>query len=271
MKAQSIKRMIASVLMCVSLAGVVSCGDNEQPYVPDDTYIPDEGVETIDFDKKDYVSRGSIGGYLIDLGVNILLSSGAEYLCSLTPSTGVTDYTLTFESTKPEYVTVRKVDNSDSEFYIVAVSAGDSILKIYDVDGVLVYRNIVRVREPYAANEITKVMYDNDIYRGHLMLGKHRLSVLSYTDTTFVAQIKGSDDYETIDVTVEGTYVGYVEVIDSYEFSLTTKQNTSNTQTKMTELYITRVSDEIKLYYQNGIFNFFYAAKYSYLHAGELY
>ena len=252
----------------VSLFGVLmtSCGGQSSGGGGSD-------IPTIDFDPKDFVSHGSSSGYLIDISADSLLSENNSYLCSFNPSTSSSGK-IKITSSREESVTCETKDNGP-EFTLFTHAVGDSILKIYDVDDILVYRYIVRVRKAFTQAEIVKECFNNDVYRGVKILGNHRMTFLNDA-TVPTAQVKGSDDFEeNLDLSFTCTYSQYIQEMDSYEFTCEITDNPNNSQTRITVIYVSRTASEIKVYYasgsENSLLNIFYASKYAYLYEGLLY
>ena len=263
------RRKIARFIGGVMMLTMVSCNapNNTQP-----SSNP-EDIPTINFDSNDYVCRGTAGGYLIDVGANSLLSENNSYVCSFAPSTS-TDGVVRLTSSREASVTISQ-KQGQSEFTITTHTPGDSIIKIYDSNDILVYRNIVRVRKAFTTDEIINECYNNDVYKGVKMLGNHRMTFLD-NNTIPTAQLRGSDDYEAnIDLSFSCTYNRYLQEIDSYEYLCEITANPNNSQTRITILYISRTASEIKMYYRSGsddvLFNIFYASKYESLYPGLLY
>ena len=262
---RKIARFVGGLLMLT----MVSCNapNNGQPS------SGSNDIPTINFDSKDYVCRGSASGYLIDIGANSLLSENNSYTCSFAPSTS-TDGVIRFSSSREASVTISQKQGQD-EFTISTHAIGDSIIKIYDSNDILVYRNIVRVRKAFTTAEIINECYNNDVYKGVKVLGNHRMTFLD-NETVPTAQLRGNDDYETnIDLSFSCTYNRYIQEIDSYEYLCEITANPNNSQTRITILYISRTASEIKMYYRSGgddvLFNIFYASKYESLYPGMLY
>ena len=269
------KRLFGNKLACflggILLFTMVSCNQPANNHKP---VNPDSDIPTIDFDESDYVSHGTAGGYLIDIGANSLLSENNDYLCTFVPSTSTDGY-IRLVSTREESVTLTLKGEGQAEFTINAHEPGDSIIKIYDSNDILVYRNIVRIRKAYSETEIINACYENDVFKGLKMLGNHRMTFLDNA-TVATAQLKGNDDYEkNINISFSCTYSQYIQEIDSYEFTCEVTDNPNNSQTKITVLFISRTASEIKMYYRSGsddvLFNIFYASKYEFLHEGMLY
>ena len=274
----NIVKWLSGLLFVSGVFTIAACNPTVTPTSEDTSIDPtsestspsssEEDLSTIDFPEEDYVSRGTADGFLIDISANQLLSEGNEYICYFTPST-TNNPAIDVQSTNEDVLKVIP-GNSAGEFKITTYKPGDALIKIYDVDDILVYRYIARVRKAFTEKEITKEMYENDIYKGLKMAGNHRLTVLSYQEDSFTFQVRGQDDYEYVDLGATGVYKQYYQEIDSYEFELTVTDNPNSSQTRLTYLYITRTGDCAKLYYQNGLLNILYAAQYEYLHQGLL-
>ncbi len=272
------KLLLLPILSALFTLGVASCGSTPNGNTGGDIPLPevddpDKDIPTVEFDESDFVSHGSLGGFLIDIDAHLLLAENHDYLCSFSPST-TSDGQITFRVAKGDSISI--IESNGTEFKIHGKAIGDSVLQIYDSMENLVYRNIIRVRKAYSSSEVIKACYDNDVYRGYKMCGNHRMTFLN-SETVSSVQLRGNDDYEqNINLIFSATYQGYIEASDLYEYSCEITDNPNGSQTKITYLYINSTASEIKSFYRVGgedhIFSIFVAAKYAkYYQNGFLY
>lgn len=221
----------------------------------------------------DPISNGSIGGILIDVAVNRFLANDSEYVATF--KCNAIDPTMTFKSSRPDSVTIEKSTASAESFIIVTHNPGDSILQIYDYQEILVYRNVIRVRQSYSPEDIKQVIYDYDIYKGTKMAGNHRM-VFNSADP-FVGQLSGSDDFESgLNITFTATYSEYLVSWDMYLYTLEVTENETNSSTILSSMCVSRTGDQIILYYKSSpaseerLLNIFFPAKLEYLHKGQI-
>ncbi|MGM9873485.1 MAG: hypothetical protein ACI31G_01005 [Bacilli bacterium] len=219
------------------------------------------------------ISSGTCGGILIDVAVNRLLANDTQY--EATFKCNSINPEMTFKSSRPQSVTIAKSTSSAESFIIETHNPGDSILQIYDYEGILVYRNVVRVRQSYTPEQITQAIYDYDIYKGTKMAGNHRMTFTSVTP--FAGLFTGSDDFESgMNISFEATYNTYIDAWDMYEFTIEITNNESNSQTILSSLCVTTTADQILLYYKSSgvseehLLNIFFPAALEYLHEGQI-
>lgn len=209
---------------------------------------------TIDFDEKDYICQGgSYGGFFLDVNVGRYLASGSEYEFIFRSSYSV-DTSYTINISKPQLAEYQMI-TSDSFNLITKNATGDFILKIENAKGLLVYRNVIRVRKPYTPEEMGEALYNVDKYvtpsgyGGYL--GDFRLSFTSANPIE--GSLTGGDDYEQdIRITFSMTFDEYIPAYDAYGF-VVTEISSSASYTKLTYINVARCLDSIYLYDSNGL------------------
>ena len=259
------KKITALFTLLITMSSMVSC-DKEN------ASSGNSSSEIVELEC-DPISDGTLGGILIDVSVNRFLSNDCEYLASF--KCNAVDSTMTFKSSRPESVTIEQSSSSAESFLIVTHSPGDSILQIYDYQEILVYRNVIRVRQSYSPEDIKQVVYDYDIYKGAKMAGNHRL-VFNNVEP-FTGQLSGGDDFESgLNITFKATYSEFLTSWDMYLYTLEVTENESNSSTILSSICISRTGDQVILYYKSSsaseehLLNIFFPAKLEYLHKGQI-
>ena len=267
--------LLAIPLLLLSLAGCTSNpsnggndGGNQDQQLPDDKpqddnppgqddpsqeENPSEDEETPIVElETEYVNLGSSdsNSFMVEINFGRYLAHDSRYDCGFTVTN--LDKTLRIVSSRPESGTIEQSAKNKTKFTVVTHAPGDSIIKIYDVDDVLVYRNVVKVRKGYSAEDIGKAMYDNDIYRSLKAYGSnYRLSINSYSPLQ--GTLRGHDDVETdLQITFSAQYDSFIENWDMYKFILTTETQNEESTTRVTSLTVSRAADCICIFYATG-------------------
>lgn len=197
----------------------------------------------------DYVKDGNGGGYMIELDFGRTFAENSSFDCTFNVKNA--DKTLRITSSREESLTIEQTSLAKNAFTLKTHKPGDSIIKIYDIDGVLVYRNVVKVRKAYDEVGVIEAMYNNDIYEGLKALGNYRLTINS--KDSLQGTLRGSDDVESdLQITFSGVYTTYVSEWDMYRYELTTEKQNEESQTRITSLTVSRTGDCINIYYLTG-------------------
>lgn len=207
------------------------------------------------------ICDGTPGGRLLDIDVNSFVTSNSQYNCSF--SMDSTNPSLTFRVSNSNIISINVETSINGQFVLITKNAGDAVLEIFDSNEMLVYRNIVRVRDSIGdtEEEISEYLYSVDkfvsIYDS-LMQGHYELTFLSakteIEDPT--GFLEGYDDYDTAGSEYNFTYsadetLPYDSSRDCYWFNITTTSTTSSSTT-LYSFSISRAGDMLMVYYLTG-------------------
>lgn len=194
-----LKKLILSGLLGLTFT-LTSCGNNDNPNPP--TPDPDPVIPTIDWDEKDYVSKGgSYGGYFSDVNVERKLCTDTTY-DFMFESSHATDKSYVVKSTNSSIGEVVRREGDNKNFDIKCKAQGDIILTIENADGILVYRNIVRVRNAIKTDDMNTYLRNVDRFETPqeyaVYFGTYKMSFdfLDEFDGKFCGILKGGDDYD---------------------------------------------------------------------------
>ena len=221
-----------------------------------------QSIPLVELETEEIVEGGSNGGYFIEINTERLLAENSSYHCTFEASNPKKN--IRVESTRPESITVELGSNPNRDIILKTHAAGDSIIKIYDADEMLVFRKVVRVRNAYSQEEIEDVLYDNDLYLGMKFLGDHRIT---FTETDpLVGIFSGSDDFEkNMRIKFETTFTSYLEDRDVYQYNLEITDRDDHSTTIIKTLQIAPTGDVMYLYYgtEESLLNIFVAEQYT--------
>ena len=223
----------------------------------------------VELETEEIIEGGSYGGYFIEINSERLLAENSTYHCTFEASTA--NKQIRVESSRPESITVELGDNPNRDIIINTHTAGDSIVKIYDADEMLVYRKVIRVRKAYAKEEIENELFDNDVYLGMKFLGDHRITFTELDP--IIGVFSGSDDFEkNMRIKFEMEYVSYLDDRDVFQYDLTITERDQTSTTVITTLQISPMADVMYLYYgtEGSLLNIFVANQYSKFYKGLL-
>ena len=224
---------------------ITGCNNNSQ-----DT--PDEH-----FDPEDYICEGgTYSGYFDEINMGRKLCSNSYYELYFQSSLK-NDKSYTVKISKPE---LAKVENqSNTSFKLVTTAKkGSFILTIKNANGVLVYRNQVKVETPCSIDKLGDKLFNSSTFVTDPQyihyLGDWRLMFVS--DNPITGSFVGGDDLEQ-DVTItfsftESDLIEFIDYRDAYFFSVTTISSTSAGDTSIGYLQIARALDVIYIYETSG-------------------
>ena len=254
------KLLLGSV---ISISGILSYCSNmffpDKPDTPDTPVtpvIPDvpDVIPTIDWDEKDYICKGgSYSGYFADVNVERKVCVGSSYDFSF-ESSHASDKSYSVFSTDVSIAEPVKRPGSDKVFALNCKKQGDIILTIENADGILVYRNIIRVRNAIKVDEMDTYLSSADKFvipqAYQQFLGTYRLSFDFFDeyDGKLCGTLKGGDDYDSnVFIVFSLQYETFLEVGDFYSYKLDTLSSTSQL-TYIGYLNISRAGDWLYLY-----------------------
>ena len=246
------------------LLSLISCGAPTSTPQQVTTLPPttSESIPLVELETEEIIEGGSYGGYFIEINTERLLSENSSYNCTFEASNP--NKAIRVESTRPESITVEFGNNPNRDIILKTHHAGDSIIKIYDADEMLVYRKVVRVRKAHAQEEMEDLLFDNDLYLGMKFLGDHRIT---FTETNpLVGIFSGSDDFEqNMRIKFETKFDSYLEDRDVYQYTLETIDRDQYSTTDIKTLQVSPTGDVMYLYYgsEGLLLNIFVAEKYT--------
>lgn len=236
------KTLLITGLLATTI-GLVGCGKGgTNPDFP-----------TIDWNEKDYVCKGgSYGGFFAEINIERQLCVDSQY-----------DFVFESSLSRSKEFTVKSSNTDIAEavkdstvrgFYLNTKAQGDLILTIENADGVLVYRNIVRVRNAISLDDMDKYLQKIDKFvtptEYARYYGSYRLTFefSEELEGKLVGTLKGGDDYDpnvTIMFTME--FDMNLPDRDCYSYKLTTVY-TATQLTFIEYLNITRCGDWMYMY-----------------------
>lgn len=252
-------KLILTTLM--SISGILSfCSFEKKPDnndTPNTPVVPDPPVEvipTIDWDEKDYLCKGgSYGGYFSDINVGRILCTGTSY-DFMFESSHATDKSYTVISTDTSICEPVVASSTSKMFDLSCKKQGDVIITIENCDGILVYRNIVRVRKPIAVDEMGDYLSSVDKFvipqEYEYYLGSYKLSFDYFDeyDGELCGTFKGGDDYDSnVLIIFSLEYELLLDDRDCYSYKLETLSSNSQL-TFIGYLNISRAGDWLYLY-----------------------
>ena len=172
----------------------------------------------------DPVSRCTISDILIDINVGRWLCVGIEYTGSVSFS-DLVDQTATIESSHPDIIEI-SINSSNNKITFNPKKAGDTILKIYDKDGVLRYRNVIKARNKIEQDDITDYMINVDHFKSYGINGDSKITFLSSSNGVF-SGFDSTTNLGNINFSYEFTGVSKFSN-DEYEFIITEWKNEIN-------------------------------------------
>ncbi len=209
----------------------------------------------VDFDKEDAIQEGgSFGEWFVEIYYGRNLASDGEYLFSFASSYKAdTSYTINISNEK--LATAEKGDNNT--FTISTKHAiGQFILKIYNAQNAICYRDVITVKKGYSKDEIVEASYNVDIFKTPTLFtaiyGNFTMSVIS--TSPYSAVLTGGDDMEAgITISFDSEFDSFDEDRDGYWFQSTETSSTSSQKTTTVGGFlITRPCEAIYVYEQSG-------------------
>lgn len=247
-----LKHILLSSLLGFTFV-LAGCGNNNpNPPTPDPT--PEPVIPTIDWDEADYICKGgSYGGYFSDVNVERKLCTNTTYEF-LFESSHALDKSYTLTVTDTNIANPVKRTGDEKMFDLTCKSQGDIIMTIENADGVLVYRNIIRVRDAIAPEKMNEYLQKTDKFETpalySMWLGEFKMSFdyLDEFDNQFLGTLKGGDDMDrNVTIVFSMEYEEYIPHQDCYSYTLTTLYSTTEV-TKIGYLSIARAGDWLYLY-----------------------
>ena len=229
--------MNKKILPIIALAalGLVGCKEEVSTSTPSTTpsdSASEDAFITVDWDPKDEVSEGSIGGSLIDAGINLVFSVGYEYRGTI----GFGNI-----STEGAYVSVS--DNGVAEASITddgnvtfkGLKAGETILRIYSSDGYMYFRNKLTFRPVLETEEeiLDFMVNEVDHYTSIVYAGMN-VSFVSETS----GMVYGHDEGIALEPAIKFSFEYRGKVNDEHHFVVQDWQNQSYSTITFVDIYV---------------------------------
>ena len=211
------------ILLCSCLLfSLFSCQSQETTSSSQTSQVEDSIVEL----QTNPVNKISSTGVLIDIAVNRWLCVGVEYTGTFSFSSQ-TDQTARIENSNPENIEISLKESSGiNALTFKAKKAGDTILQIYDSDGVLKYRNVIKARNKIAEDKLTDFLINVDHFQAVGLNGESSLTFLSSKSAVF-SGFDGDQDLGNINFTYKFSG-NSSNSDDEYEFTITEFPNDIN-------------------------------------------
>ena len=202
------------ILLCSCLLfSLFSCQSQETTSSSQTSQVEDSIVEL----QTNPVNKISSTGVLIDIAVNRWLFSFSSQ----------TDQTARIENSNPENIEISLKESSGiNALTFKAKKAGDTILQIYDSDGVLKYRNVIKARNKIAEDKLTDFLINVDHFQAVGLNGESSLTFLSSKSAVF-SGFDGGQDLGNINFTYKFSG-NSSNSDDEYEFTITEFPNDIN-------------------------------------------
>lgn len=207
--------------------GLVSCGGGTSSGgSSNEGTSSSEPFISVDWDTADQVNTGiSQGGSLIDIAIGKPLCKGITYTISFSFS----DATLLLEGSRVECSNngVMEVEATATKgsYNLNCLLAGESILKIYDAEGVLHYRDRITVRRKLEVKELDEFMVNTvDHFESSGYNGKANITFVGDGSGIYSGHDGSTVFTEPIEFTYE--YTGLSDYTDDeYCFTVTSFKN----------------------------------------------
>lgn len=207
------------------------------------------------------ICDGTAEGRLSDIEMKSFVTSNFEYACVF--RTNSSNKQITFRVSNSDVIEIKESVSTDGRFTLVTKNAGDAILEIFDSNEMLVYRNIVRVRDSIGdtEQEISEYLFSVDKFSSiftDFMLANYELTFLSpkTANEDPTGYLTGYDDFDTAGGEHNFHYhedeeYRYDSSRDCYWF-LIDVDSTTSTQTTLYSFSISRTGDKLMVYYLSG-------------------
>lgn len=202
-----------------------------------------------DPDYEEISEHCSLGGWFLEINTGRCLATDSRYDFVFTSTTSG-DSSFTVKSSHPEHAEVEMKEKS-STFYLNTKTAGDTILSVYNADGYLCYRHIVRVRPGLDEEDILSVAFAADHFEtlpeAFVFTGFWKYTLLDNDAGQSI--ISGSDEMEgQFQASFELEFDEYVPGTELYCFDcVNEKDYTANTY--ISGIAFSKVCDVAYIYY----------------------
>lgn len=220
------KKFWICALSAVLLAACAGTGDTSgaESSLPVSSEEPTTSVSSpiVELEADPVFTGISVSGTMIDLEIGRWLCVGVDYKCSFT-FTDISNQTATISSSNPENIEV--VENATNIFTLKVKQAGDTILRIYDADGVLHYRRVVKGRNRIPEEDVYNYLINVDHFDSYGINGKAKLTFLSSVNGVMSGK-DGTTELGNINFSYELSGASSFSD-DEYEFTITDFPNQS--------------------------------------------
>lgn len=248
------KRIGKLLLPLVALLGLSSCGESA-PSGDDLDYLDniDKDIVTLT------TNRVQEGGHYSEGFEDVpfrYFANDSRYLF-IFQSDVTSNPSFTVESSRPDSVTIEMDETDVSKFYVITHNPGDSIIRIFSSEEMLVYRDVIRVRTGFSKEEVLKAVYYYDVYttpkEWEPYFGTWSFSTTNYEEPVDCV-ISGKDgEVEITTITLNFTleYLEYRERGDIYFFLTTYSDVSSSGETSIFGVGISRCAEYLYVYYKH--------------------
>ena len=246
------KKQLLLLIVPFILSGCVNNGitpgPKEEEY--DLTYKYEDLASDPDFEP--ISEKCSLGGWFSEIGTNRCLATNSRYEFKFNATSSLLPG-LTAKSSNTTHAVVELGDDN-STFYLNTLTAGDTILSVYNGDGYLCYRNVVRIRPAQEQEDVLSVACGADHFESLPMItaftGMWKYTLLDNERGQSI--ISGSDEMETnFRATFELEFDYYVDSTELYCFKCVNQEDyTANTYISL--IAFSKVCDVAYVYYTSG-------------------
>jgi len=236
------------------LLGCTGGGKSSSPYIGD---LKDK-YENLQLAEKDVIQEGGgYGGTFLDVAVKRFLSTESTFLFSFTSKHSI-DPSFTVKLSTDKHMTVGEINNGKFNVTTTAV-AGDTIMTMYDSDGVLIYRNIIRVRPKQTKETIINAIDSAQYYKilpevKAMGYGSWTFQSMSLEENTLTCTLAGGDEYDPDNkcrFTLSTAQCEYSEGADWYCFKALNSVS-ENRSTIITYICVAAAADVMYAYAGTG-------------------
>ena len=246
----------AILLLPLSILALTSCNvEHEQPISsPSSASSAQEEEEyvSVDWDEEDYVSsKFSASGTFTDVNVGEPLLVGEEFIFSFAFS-GISVVNADIRFTQNGVAEISNV--SDGSFTLKGLKEGEIILKIYDADEYLHYRNRVSFRKGKEQDELLEWAFEEvDHYESNFFKGAN----ITFVGTHSLIYSGYDEDVPLVNpITFEIEY-DHSSNIEHY-YTVTTWNNVGNATTlNVVTIIVDRTGYFLHPMTRNGVVDFF--------------
>ena len=273
------KKPLLFVLSSIALFGLVGC--NNQPAPAQTTTVdntsepaassvvsttsessaqptatssePKEEFITVDWDEEDYVSD-NIKAMFDDISVGRPLLTDLEYIFSFSFSSGIPIANSRVELTDNGVASITPNKDDPTNFTVLGAKEGETIIKVYDGNDYLRYRNKMTFRKAMSETEVLRFAFEEvDHYESNFFKGGY--ITLIDTDT---ALYSGADEGTPLESAIRFTieYVRSDETWHVYNVIEWDNKNAGSTLT-LTEIHFDKSGYWIHAYTRNSVLDWF--------------
>jgi len=246
-------KLLFPLLLASSL--LAACrGTTDEPNGPssaDSTLSSSSEAQYVDPDvEEDTGSLSTGGGMLLDVLLERFLPTDYAFEDTLALHSGLISNVVSSDSS---VFSVTKVEGTSNTYSFVTGIAGNAVLSVYNSDGDLAARKIIRVRPFLTSEALAEELVELDTFYGLRLMGTYTLTFIS--SSPLQAVFTATDDIDTgLRRTVNFVNPTYRESDSMYHYDLELVEDESaaQSQTVLTEALISSTGDEAMIYYSSS-------------------